>query len=380
MTDRPISRAGLAAALLPVAAIATFALVVGATLFAGAAAGTLGYDYLAYDAAARRLLAGQPLYDTSFQTSGTFGLFYYPPPFILIVLPFTLLPASAATWAWIGALVACFAAGVVLLPVSTRVRWLIVLAAAIQWPFAYALKLGQVGPLLFLCFAVGWRWLDRALPLGGGIAVGALVKIQPALLIVWAALSGRRRAAGVAVAIGLVVALVTTLLTGFGAWFDFADLVRRVSDPITTPKNLTPGAVAYQLGLERGAAAGIQLAATVAVLGLVVVSARRSPAAASFLVAVIASQLVSPILWDHYAMLILLPVAWLLERRQWWALLGPVLTSVPLFGLVPPAGYLATLVVACLAPWLVSLRASASPAPPTPASLARAPLPPATGG
>ena len=34
----------------------------------------------------------------------------------------------------------------------------------------------------------------------------------------------------------------------------------------------------------------------------------------SYLVAVVASQLLSPILWDHYAMLLLLPVAWLLDR------------------------------------------------------------------
>ncbi|HEY7522139.1 MAG TPA: glycosyltransferase family 87 protein [Candidatus Limnocylindrales bacterium] len=379
MSNLPISRSGLVAALVPAAALVTFVLVIGATLVAGASAGTLGYDYLAYDAAARRLIAGQALYDTSFQASGSFGLFYYPPPFILLVLPFTALPAGAATWAWIAALVACFAAGVALLPVSNRVRWLIVLAAAIQWPFAYALKLGQVGPLLFLCFAIGWRWLDRAGPLGLGIAVGALVKVQPALLVVWAALTGRWRATAVVVAIGAAAALVTTLLTGPEAWFDFADLVRRVSDPITTPRNLTPGAIAFQLGIDRGLAAAIQVGATVIVVALVIVSARRSPAAASFLVAVIASQLVSPILWDHYVMLILLPVAWLLERGHGWAFLGPVATSIPLFGVIPPAGYLAVLVAALIAPWLVSLRARPETAP-TPATSAGIATPPAPGG
>ncbi|HXI81148.1 MAG TPA: hypothetical protein VNM34_10065, partial [Verrucomicrobiae bacterium] len=48
---------------------------------------------------------------------------------------------------------------------------------------------------------------------------------------------------------------------------------------------------------------------------------------ASYLVAVVASQLLSPILWDHYAMLLLLPSAWLLERRKWWAALIPLSTS-----------------------------------------------------
>ena len=44
------------------------------------------------------------------------------------------------------------------------------------------------------------------------------------------------------------------------------------------------------------------------------VTALRLGAAPSYLVAVIASQLLSPILWDHYALLLLLPVAWLVDR------------------------------------------------------------------
>ncbi len=51
--------------------------------------------------------------------------------------------------------------GVALMPVAPTVRWLTLLLAGLSWPFAYAFKLGQVGPLLFLLFAIGWRWLDR---------------------------------------------------------------------------------------------------------------------------------------------------------------------------------------------------------------------------
>ena len=51
------------------------------------------------------------------------------------------------------------------------------------------------------------------------------------------------------------------------------------------------------------------------------------------------TQLVSPLLWDHYAILLLLPVAWLMERGHWWAIALPIATSLPLLGLVPPAIY-----------------------------------------
>ena len=129
----------------------------GATL--AVADDTLGYDFLAYHAAASRVLAGQPAYDTSFEAAGGFGLFYYPPTFIPLVLAFGLLPPGVATWAWTAGLLAAFAAGVAVLPVARTVKWWIVLLAGLSWPFLYAIKLGQVGPLLFLLMAsagAGW--------------------------------------------------------------------------------------------------------------------------------------------------------------------------------------------------------------------------------
>src|SRR5439155_22767328 len=194
----PVSRTSLLAAALPVVAFTVFVLSVLAVVAAGAAAGNLGYDYQAYDTAARRLLAGQPLYDTSFTVAGVFGLFFYPPPFILAVLPLAaLLPTSPAIWAWISLLVAAFLVGVAILPVRRDVRWWIVLLAGLDYPFVYALKLGQVAPLLFLTFAVGWRWLDRPVPLGVSAAAGALIQLQPGIVLVWAALTGRWRGVGI---------------------------------------------------------------------------------------------------------------------------------------------------------------------------------------
>src|SRR4029077_21008410 len=87
------------------------------------------------------------------------------------------------------------------------------------------------------------------------------------------------------------------------------------------------GAVAIQAGVPVATASAIQVVATLAALVAVVVSARAASAEASFLVACVAGQLISPLLWDHYAMLLLLPVAWLLERRQWWAVMIPLVTS-----------------------------------------------------
>lgn len=333
--DRPLER--LARAALPVLALVVFGLFTGATL--AVAGDTLGYDFLAYHAAAARVLDGQPLYDTSFQAAGGFGLFYYPPPFAPLVLPFGLLDAGPATWSFIGLSLVAFVGAVAILPVSPRTRWLVLLLAGLSWPFVYAIKLGQVGPVLFLAFAVGWRWLDRPGVVGVAAALGAAIKIQPGLVFGWALFTRRLPAVLIGVAVLAGLAVLATLLAGPAAWPDFALLIGRVTDPITTPKNFTPGAVAFQLGLARDAAALLQLGA-MGLAGLAWLAAIRwCRPDASYQATIIVSQLVSPILWDHYAMLLLLPIAWLWERGARWAAIVPLVSAVPLVGLTPAIAY-----------------------------------------
>jgi hypothetical protein len=66
-----------------------------------------------------------------------------------------------------------------------------------------------------------------------------------------------------------------------------------------------------------------------------VFAAFRLASVPSYLVAVVASQLLSPILWSHYALLLLLPVAWMVDRGRWWAIAIPLATSVVLVGVIP---------------------------------------------
>jgi alpha-1,2-mannosyltransferase len=335
MDRRAVTR--LARAALPVVAVLSFVFGLTATLaFAGS---TLGYDFLAYHQAAVRLLDGQPLYDMSYTETGGFGLFYYPPTFAPLLLPFGLLSATTATWSWIVLSVAVFLIGVAVLPTSTTVRWWILLLAGWSFPFVYAAKLGQVGPILFGLLAIGWRWLEQPVVLGAASALGTAIKMQPGLILVWALLTGRFRAVLVGALVLGALAVVATVMAGFGAWTDFLTLLRTVSDPIATAHNFTPGAVAYQAGVPAGLASGLQLISTFAALVAVAAATRLATDEASYMVAVIASQLVSPILWDHYAVLLLLPVAYLLAAGRWWALAVPLLTAWPLVGLTPPVVY-----------------------------------------
>ena len=325
---------------------------------AAVSAGTFGFDFLAYHQAAQRVLHGERLYDPTVQQTGGFGLFYYPPPFVFAILPLGLLPAAAATWVWLGLSVAMLVGGIAIMPVRPVVRWLTLLLAGLSWPVAYALKLGQVGPLLLFLFAVGWRWLDRPAAVGISGAFGAVVKIQPGLTLAWAVLTRRYRAVAIGLGVLAVTAIVATVvLGGLGVWQDYVALLRNVSDPITTPHNFTPGAAAYQAGVPTGLATTIQIVSSGLVVAALVVAVVRTSAEASFIVAVVASQLLSPVLWDHYAMLLLVPVAWLLERRRWWAAAIPLVTSAAtLFVNLPAAIYPIVFWIALLAVLWVGLR------------------------
>jgi hypothetical protein len=291
------------------------------------ATGTLGYDYLAYDLAVDRLLAGQPIYDATAQEFGPFGLFFYPPPFLLLVLPVALLPQGLAIWTWTVLLTAASVAAVAVMPVARRTFWWVLLLAALSWPLVYAIKLGQVGPIALLLFAIGWRWLDQPRPLGLSIGLGTVIKVQPVLLIGWAIVTGRRHAAAVAVAVVAVLGIVATLITGPGAWFDLASLLARVSKPIETPHAFGVGRLAFEAGASFEVATLVHWANFALAALVVAVTVLRGSAVAGYMAVVVASQFLTPVLWDHYALVLLLPAAWLLDRGHLWAAAIPLATS-----------------------------------------------------
>jgi hypothetical protein len=340
--------------VLPVVAIVTFVVVVGAVALA--AGPLLGYDFQAYVHAAQRILDGTRLYDPAVEVAGGFAIYLYPPPFAMACIPFALLPAGAAVGLWTLMLGAAVVGAALLMPVRREIRWLIVLLAAFDWPVLYSIKLGQVGPILLLLFAIGWRWMDRPAVLAASILAGGVTKLQPLALAGWALLTGRVRAAGYVAAGVVVLGAATVVVLGPSCIADYIGLLARVSAPVTTPHNFTPGAIAFQAGVPENVASAIQLATVAFALVASLVAIRVADDEASYLVAVVATQLVSPLLWDHYAVLLLLPVAWLLNRGQWWAALLPLATALPVLGIVPAAVYPIEFAICLFAPIIVGRR------------------------
>jgi hypothetical protein len=335
------ARPRLAELLVPAGSVSLLVLMLGLVL--ASAGKTLGYDYTCYEGAARHLLDGQPIYDNAFSISvGTCpGTYTYPPAFAVALVPW-LLFGGAAAGLWCVAMAACFVAGAALLPVSRDVRWLVVIVAALDWPLLYAVKLGQVEPLLFLGFAAVWRWMDRPGVVGGVAALGALIKVQPGLLAVWALATRRYRAVVMAVVVGAVAAAAATPVTGFTAWATYVDLLRALGGTLSVAHNFAPGAAAHLAGASDGVATAVQLVSVAVAAGAALAAWRWASPVASLQVTIVVSQLLSAPLRDHYAVLLLLPVAWLVGRGHRWAALIPLIGWISLFADDTPSTWLAT--------------------------------------
>lgn len=337
-----------------IAVIAVAAAYIGVGL--RSASNSLGCDFLAYFTAAQNWLAGRPIYDLAVSATGTCGTYQYPPPFVLVAAPFSLAGFATGTWLWVGFLIGCWAIGTAILPLKILTRWIVLLAGAIGVPLIVGVRIGQVAPILYLVFAYAWRNLDRPLQLGASVAIGALVKLQPALLGVWLLSRRAWRALGVAALVGLTISAAAAVL-GLGDWFGLLTLLRSLSDAVTVSANLALGSTLHNLGLDASIAGTIQVINTVAIVLVVVAAGLWLPRTPGFLVAIVCTQLISPILWNHYALLLLLPVAWLLERRQWWAAAIPVAQAWVLVSYMQPWTYTLAFYVTLIAVFVVGWRA-----------------------
>jgi len=152
--------------------------------------------------------------------------FYYPPTFLLLVLPLAYLPYVASLVIWTGAALIFYAA---LLRRTAPDPATLGLALAFPGAFQNAIH-GQNG---FLTAALlGWGlFLLRGYPVPAGILLGLLTyKPHLALLVFIALVAGRFwKALGAAAFSAGVLALASAAVLGLGAWSSFMGQIPFVS-------------------------------------------------------------------------------------------------------------------------------------------------------
>ena len=248
--------------------------------------------------------------------------YVYPPQLVLALVPLTPLPIDVtAVLVALGLLA--------LLGLTLRVmevRDVRCYAAAVLWvPSVSALLLGNVSIPLALAAAIAWRYRDtvRRPAWALGLAISAKLLMWP--LLVWTAATRRLAATLWALVIAACATLGAWALIGFEGLTGYPDLLRRLSE-IQSERSYSLVGMAATAGLPDEVGKALTLAVGVGLLAGCVAFARRRDDERSFTCAIAASLALSPIVWLHYLVVLLVPMAiarprfsllWLLPVLLW---------------------------------------------------------------
>lgn len=290
------------------------------------------YDYAAYDAAARRLLAGEPLYlrgTVEAYRTGTYeGLYLYPPAVSLAFVPFALVPPDNAATIWFFFRLVLLAFGCAILPVSRTARLATFAVAAVTFPVLFDLNIGNISVVIFALTALAWAGMDGPLS-AVAHAVLVLLRLPFAVFgVLWAFQRRWRMLAQTAVA-GIVIVLVSAIFVGPGSYVEYLEILTGLPDVSAGEHNVSLKSMALEAGLNTPIANGLLVAGIVLGVVLVAYAARRRDADTAFVVTAVATLLTAPFLHPHYLVLLLLPAALLFDR------LSPAAIAIPLIGWLP---------------------------------------------
>ena len=291
-----------------------------------------GYDFRAYDDAARRIVAGQPVYlagTTEAYREGRYeGLYLYPPTLALALAPLTVLGQQAATVAWMLVRVGLLIGGSLALPISWRARAAVLGVAGVSFPILFDLNIGNVSIVVFALCAVAWRGMDTPV---AALAHAALIAIRfpfGLFAVTWL-LQRHWRALGGTIAGGLVLIALSLPFVGVSSYLDYLGILRGLPDISVGEHNQSLKSLAIAAGLPDLVVSAALPFGYLIGLSSVAFAARRRSRATAFVVTVLATLLVTPFFHPHYLVLLLLPSALLIDRGHWWALGLPLLGWLP---------------------------------------------------
>jgi hypothetical protein len=307
-----------------------------------------GYDFEAYDTAARRIAAGQPLYPPGIAeayNSGNYaGLYLYPPPLAVALVPLTALAADLAALAWLWLRLAFLVLGVALLPISALARGAVLAVATISFPVWYDLNLGNLSVVLFALSAVTWRFRER--PAGSiALAIAGILRYPFGLVLIGWLLARRWRAAAWTIVAGLAILAATVPVVGIQGWLDYLASLSVLRDVSSGEHNLSFATTAHALGLPGPDAVWVLTGIGAAFIAAAYAALRRD-AETALVVSLTGTILFFPFFHPHYLVQLLIPAAFLAGRGQWWGL------ALPLLGWLPGEVMAPAALVATLAPLL----------------------------
>lgn len=269
-----------------------------------------GFDFRGLWRAGGALLAGHPIYPAATRHALEYpgNALVAPPVLAVLAAPFSLLPFWIAVAVWNLLCAAGLVSGLRVLGI--RDLRLLVLAAG-SFPAVSSFVLGQPEGLFVLLAALAWRRRDRD---AGALAVGGLIALKLIAwpLLVWLLVTRRYRGAAVAAGSALVLVGGSWALAGFNGLSDYLGLLGRDS-AVFAGRSHSLIALALHLGASPPGTTAVLVIGTLAASAVVLVSGRGADRA-WFGAMLVAGLLSSPVVWAHYLLVLVVPLA--IGRRQ----------------------------------------------------------------
>ena len=272
------------------------------------------YDFAIFLQAAHDVRSGDnPYVDPDSVDEQAHAPYAYPPLLAIVLIPATALPDDVSGSSPVGVLVslfliACVVGALALLDVRD---WRCYPLALLYPPTLENVEYGAIGPLLALLVALAWRYRDRVVPVAASLGATVALKVFLWPLVVWLAATRRWRAAVGAAAVAAALVLGSWAVIGFDGMADYPALLRKLSD-VEAENSYSAYAILVTLGLPSTLARLVVAAAALGLLALGWRAARGGGAdgdrrALTFALA--AGVVLTPILWLHYLVLLVVPIA-----------------------------------------------------------------------
>ena len=191
-------------------------------------------------------------------------VFVYPAPAALLFSALAVLPFSITWVAW---LIAMGAAMVLALRLAGSTDWRVAAAWFLTPAMAQTFVIGSFAPLLALCAALVWRYRDRAAVTAPVLALAICLKLLLLPLVLWLAVTGRRRAAAATCAATALACAVGWAIAGLHSATQYPQLLSSLS-AIEQRIGFSTTAAAISLGLGPTAAQAAAVLCAAALCGV----------------------------------------------------------------------------------------------------------------
>lgn len=266
------------------------------------------WDFLTFREAGRAVLSGASPYPDH----ATVALlrvaksFVYPPIASYVFVPFAALPARVAEVVFVVGLIACIFGTLRLLGVRD---WRCYTVPFLWLPTYSSLSLGTISPILALLLALAWRYRDeRPRVSAGAIGFAIVAKVFLLPVVFWLVATRRWRIAAWTALFGTTAFVIPFAPLGWHGFVRYVHLLRKLDAALGT-HSFSTRTLMYALGVRDVTSTVI---VGLAVLGVAVVAftlGRRGGDAGPFASTITAALLLSPIVWTHYYILLLVPIA-----------------------------------------------------------------------